>query len=199
MKRVLYVLILIMSTVFGKSANAQMWVDVYDVTIQGPAIPNVVGAQAFKRTGLLYVTPTVTSLGITNGINPLDAYLVSGSPAGSPDSGAISFATNSFFFGGSAGRSQIDLAYVTGSSSGKKITLNIRPDASFGTTFMNVFTARPGLTATLYFIGSGSVDLTFDFSKSVATLSGSINLVSQKYNVPYKATVTGKYRTTLFR
>lgn len=174
---------------------------VYQVQITGPAIPNVIGAQAFNRTGYLYLTSTISTKAVEGDVNAVDFYLESGTPAGSPSPGAIVFATNSAaaYDGGLAFRNaMLDLASqvkVTGN------TVTVTPYKTLTQQYL-YFTASSRSTASLYMIQTGSVTLQFN-SNLTALTGGTIDLYGQAAGYPlstpdhYHATITGKLLGTV--
>lgn len=169
---------------------------VYQVRIQGPAIPGVGGAQAFNRTGYLYLTNTITTQGVSGDVNGLDFFLVSGNPAGAPSPGALYFTTNSLAaLGGSRTfrTSMLDLAAMV-RVRGKSVT--VTPFTVLTRQYLS-FTASSRITASLYMIEGGSINLLFN-SNSTA-FNGSIALLGRAAWYPsspqvrYSATITGTY------
>ncbi len=168
---------------------------VYQVRITGPAMPGVVGATAFDRVGYVYVTTTITRAGAIGDVNAVDFFLTSGLPAGRPEAGAIYYATNSAAardgsasFRGAA----LDLASSCKASGG---TVTAVPYTVLTRQYL-YFTARAALTASLYMIESGGVQLTI--SKDLKSLVGGINLLGRSAGYPtstpinYRAVITGK-------
>ncbi len=124
---------------------------VYDVVIQGVAQGN-----QFQRVGVLYVVPTISPQGTQNGVNPVDVWLGSGAPATASSPGAIWLGTNSAFIGGQAA---LDMAYVSVDS--QTGAISVRPDPNMSATGSNIFNAYGGLTAQIYQIFDGQMQLAF--------------------------------------
>lgn len=154
----------------------------YQVTITGSA-----GGRAFTRTGTLTVTSTITNVGTTNGVNPLDVVLTSGTPVTSPQTGAIQYATNTYLLGGSA---QLDMSYVSYNQSTR--TISIQPDGRLAATGLNCFNVANGLTASLYLVNSGQMNVTL--SSNGQRVTGTINFVGYAFGpgLPYQATISGQ-------
>jgi hypothetical protein len=169
---------------------------VYQVRIKGPAIPGIVGAQPFDRSGYLYLTSTITTRAVAGDVNGLDFFLVSGNPAGSPSPGALYFTTNSLAArNGSLSfrTSMLDLA-MTVRVNGRSVM--VTPFTTLTRQWL-LFTARSGVTASPYMIEGGSINLLFNSSSTA--FSGSIALIGRaawypsSQPVPYNATITGTY------
>ncbi|MEV6205519.1 hypothetical protein [Kitasatospora sp. NPDC051914] len=122
----------------------------YDVTITG-----VAGGRSFNRAGTLRILGTISESGTTNGVNPVDVCLVSGSPAARPEAGAIWFGSNSGCNPG-AGAARLDLAYVTAYGS----TVTVEPDQRIAATLGNHYTVSSGLAACPFAPVSGSMRVT---------------------------------------
>lgn len=116
-----------------------------------------ISGRAFTRTAELVVTQTIDEVATVNGVNALDVCLTSGFPPGQPEVGAIWFGTNSGCLP-STTAADIDMAYVEVDGS----TIIARPDESVMAVGVNTLTANDGLTALLYWIQDGAIDLTFD-------------------------------------
>ena len=169
---------------------------VYQVRIQGPAIPGVAGAQAFNRTGYLYLTNTITTRGVSGDVNGLDFFLVSGNPAGAPSPGAIYFTTNSLAArdGSRTFRTaMLDLAAMV-RVSGRSVT--VTPFTVLTRQYLS-FTASNRITASLYMIEGGSMNILFN--NNLTAFNGSIALLGRAAWYPsspqvrYSATITGVY------
>src|SRR5690242_11952399 len=63
----------------------------YDITIDGRGLANW---EDFLVSGSLIVTSGIESLATTNGPNPVEVVLLSGSPAANPIAGSIRYCTN---------------------------------------------------------------------------------------------------------
>lgn len=173
---------------FAKSAPAtptaaarNYWL--YNVRIQGYA-----SGRYFTSTGQLMVTDTINSAGTTNGANPRDLVLVSGSPLTGQEAGAIQFATNTFLLDGPA---QLDMAYVSYDSRNYRLT--IQPDSRIAATGRNYFNVTSGFLADFYQIRSGTMRV--QLSSNMQSLTGQIDFTGNGYIYPsagsYRATVTG--------
>jgi hypothetical protein len=154
---------------------------VYDITIDGTS-----QGINFTRSGQLLLASTITSVGTENGVNPIDVFLISGNPAAFPESGAIWLGTNNAFIGSST---QLDLAFVSESTN----EITIQPDPNISAVGANVFNAYSGLTADIYQIFDGSVDLQFENNGEEVT--GEIDILGTgaifASNTPYLATISG--------
>jgi hypothetical protein len=161
---------------------------VYDVAIQG-----TVSGRSFQRAGQVYVLPGTITTTTTNGVNPLEVWLRSGSPATSPQTGAIWFATNNAFLGS---RAQLDLAYVSAPSG--QLRIDVKPDWRVSATGGNVFNALSGLTADMYQIFDGAMQVTF--SSDARQVTGTVSILGTgaifHSNTPYTATFSGTYKGT---
>lgn len=164
----------------GSAAQAATILQAYSVTISGTASGN-----PFTRTGTLIVATTVTRA-TTNGVNPVEVCLNSGTPAASPDAGAIRFNSNSACI---SSRATLDLTFVSVSGG----TVTVTPDSRIAATGGNVFTTRRSITACPYFPSAGSARYTF-FTNN--TVSGTIRITGYGGafcgSSTYAATVTGR-------
>ncbi|GAA1980683.1 cell wall-binding repeat-containing protein [Catenulispora subtropica] len=136
----------------------------YAVTLSG-----VAGGNAFQRSAIVILHPTVTTTGTTNGVNPVDVCLLSGNPGGVPEAGAIWNGSNSACDPG-ATSAAIDMGFVTVDGS----TVTLQPDERIAATGANVFTTEPGLGAFPYFPVSGSMTVT---ANADGTLTGTVDIV----------------------
>jgi uncharacterized membrane protein YgcG len=158
----------------------------YDIRLEG----NVNGIQ-FARTGVLAVDATVTTA-TTNGVNPMDLCMASGSPFISPEPGAIWFATNAICVNPSGALQ--DMAYV--SVDPPTSTITIHPDPAISATGINGFNQNGGLTANVYQIFDGTLEVNFEGNGE--TLAGSVDFLGTgaifHSEQRYVATLTGSAR-----
>ncbi|WP_431676839.1 hypothetical protein [Kitasatospora sp. KL5] len=156
----------------------------YDVTITG-----VAGGRSFNRAGTLRILGTISESGTTDGVNPVEVCLVSGSPAARPEVGAIWFGSNSGCNPG-AGAARLDLAYVTASGS----TVTVEPDQRIAATLGNHYTVSSGLAACPFAPVSGSMRVT----ASGGRLTGRIDIMGYGGafcgQTRYQADLTGSAR-----
>lgn len=139
----------------------------YHVTIAGS-----VSGNAFRRSGTVTVSPTISRVGTGNGVNELDICLQSGFPGGLPQVGAIWFGSNTGCFNGT-GAAQLDLAVVT--VDGPMVT--VEPDEEIAATLGNSFTASDNFAgACLYAPTAGSATITIGANGEV---SGHIDVMGQ--------------------
>ena len=152
---------------------------VYNIIIEGAANDNY-----FRRSGQLYIFPTVALPETQNGVNPVDLFISSGSPIGSPQTGAIRLGTNTEFLDR---RTPIDLAYVTTNSN----QITIVPDYRLASLGVNVFSSFSGVTAGLWQVYDGSINLMFQDQR----VSGTIDVLAKGeyyyFNSPYRANISG--------
>jgi hypothetical protein len=135
------------------------------------------------------IAPTVTRA-TTNGVNPVDLCLASGSPFISPQRGAIWFGTNGACIN-PRGALQ-DMAFVGVNRPAG--TLSIRPDPAVSATGINGFNGSSGFTAAVWQIFDGTMNLRF--AGQGETVTGAINLfgtgaIFHSENT-YNATLTGQ-------
>jgi hypothetical protein len=138
----------------------------------------------FVRTGTLTLTNTITNV-TTNGVNPVDVYLASGTPAVRPEVGAINFATNNGFFG----LAHIDLAFVKLEKLSNGYRVTVQPDWRIAASYGNYFTVSPGLTTFPYNINSGSMVLVL--SRDLSHVSGTIDIADVLKGTHYQAVLAG--------
>ena len=159
---------------------------VYDVQIQG-----AVNGLPFARAGNMAIGPTTTAA-TTNGVNPIDLCLGSGSPFISPERGAIRFATNGICVNASGARQ--DMAFVTANQAASTVT--IRPDPALSATGINGFNGSSGFTAAVWQIFDGT--LTLQFQGRGETVTGTMQLLGTgaifHSENTYNATLTGQAR-----
>jgi len=157
---------------------------VYDVQISG----NVNGLP-FVRTGGMAIGTTVTQA-TTNGVNPVDLCLASGSPFISPQRGAIWFATNGICVNPNGAR--VDLAFVAANRGAG--TMTIRPDPALSATGPNGFNGDSGFTAAVWQIFDGTMNL--QFQGQGETVTGTLGLLGTgaifHSENTYNATLTGR-------
>lgn len=132
----------------------------YQVTVTG-----TVSGRAFRQVGTIVLAPTVTNV-TTNGVNPLEACLKVGFPAGSPQVGAIWYGSNSACF--SSRGANIDMVFAAVSGS----TYVTQPDGRLQATYINNWTSSNSIAACAYGPVSGTTSWTF----SNTAVSGTINL-----------------------
>ncbi|MEM7271745.1 MAG: hypothetical protein AAF547_01585 [Actinomycetota bacterium] len=135
----------------------------YQVEIEG-----VVSGWSFRIPAELIVAPTIDPYAPQGGINELDFCLVAGFPAALPETGAIWFGTNTGCLPGNNG-ANIDMAVV---SVGDGV-IRAEPIEDLMSVGMNNYTAQGGITALLYLIQRGGIELWFEPDGSV---SGSIGI-----------------------
>lgn len=126
---------------------------IYQVTISG-----VASGWSFTRTAYLAVSQTVDTVNASGtGLNPREFTLLSGNPISSPSRGAIQFSTNTGVLGA---RARLDVAYVSANTRTGAVSINLAPNVSRGSSF-ELFNVNSGLTANVYFISSGRMNLQF--------------------------------------
>jgi hypothetical protein len=174
--------------VSATSAIGQLGVrySIYNVIIQGQALDI-----PFQREGTLIITQVpIGTEGTQNGVNPFEVFLISGSPGGAPESGAIWFMTNNAFLGSN---SQIDLAYTTFDPETQIIT--VQPDPNLSAVGANVFNARSGFLANAYQIFDGAMQI--QSLDNWQTITGQVNILGTgaifHSNSPYIAEISGMY------
>jgi hypothetical protein len=159
-------------------------INYYNITLQG-----IVLGRSFARQGVLaFTTPLIGSAGTTNGPNPFEVAIVSGNPPVTPETGAIQFTTNTLLLGGKAA---IDMAYVSVANN----CAVVRPDPNLSAVGLNVFNALSGLTADMYQIFSGTIQICSN--DNFQTITGSINVLGTgaifHSNTPYQARLSGRF------
>lgn len=122
----------------------------YDVTLSGS-----VSGHSFRRSATLRVVDTISSSGTTNDVNPVDVCLISGSPAGQPQPGAIRFGSNTGCLPGSSS-ADLDLASVDTDGD----TITVEPVENMAATGGNVFTSSSSVAACPFFPKSGRLRVT---------------------------------------
>ncbi len=157
---------------------------VYDIQLQG-----AVNGLPFTRSGGMAIGPTVTQA-TTNGVNPIDLCLASGSPFITPERGAIWFATNSVC--ANANGALLDLAFVAANRAAG--TTTIRPDPALSATGVNGFNGSSGYTAAIWQIFDGT--MTLRFQGQGQTVTGTLDLLGTgaifHSENTYKATLSGQ-------
>lgn len=122
----------------------------YEVTLRGQ-----VSGNPFQRAATITVGPTVASSGTTSEVNPVEICLRSGFPAGTPETGAIWFGTNSACF--PTRGADLDLAIVSAAGP----TVEVAPDSAVAATLANGFNAAGGVVACIYAPDGGTVTYRF--------------------------------------
>jgi hypothetical protein len=159
---------------------------VWNITLQGES-----QGQTFQRTGVLIITKApITTIGSTNTVNPFDVFLRSGNPGAFPESGSIWFMTNNALIGNDA---HIDMAEVSFDKDAQIIT--VKPDPKLSAVGINGFNAYSGLTADIYQVFGGEMQI--QSQDNFQTISGSIDILGTgaifHSNTPYKAQFSGVY------
>lgn len=137
-------------TIVKKAKKLPVW----RVVISGTA-----SGHAFRRVALVALAPTVTRV-TTNGVNPVDVCLISGTPSVQPEPGAIHFSSNSACYGY---RSRLDMGTVRVSGG----TVTFAPDSRLSATFVNNHTGSYGVTACIYYPVSGRGTYSFTSNGAV--------------------------------
>lgn len=184
---------------------------VYDVTISGTTYfgntnfphsdTRYTPQQDFTLRGVLFVLPTRDRSGVNfdNGVNVRDVGLKVGSPASAPQAGSVWFATNTTVFadmgvGNALQRyASLDTAFVTVNNAGNRIRITVDDQSVARTSQLNSFNVKSGLTANVYQILAGGMELRF--SSSGSRVSGSLDFIGSGYMYPgssrVKAKITG--------
>lgn len=153
---------------------------------------------AFRSQGHLVLTGTIDRVRTRNGTNPLDAFLVTGTPFHpAASAGTISYATNSGFDelrSGANAAARLDGAYVSYDARTK--TLDVQPDPGVAAALsLNNFTGRGGLLGDVYLVKGGR--MLIRLSSDARTLTGAADLLGTGYiyhsNTPYRAQISGRY------
>jgi hypothetical protein len=165
-RRALFVSLAVLLCLLPAVARASIpQMGTWDITLQGDV--NGIG---FTRPGLLVLGPTVTRV-TTNGVNPVDVCIKSGSPFIAPETGAIWFYTNGICLNPNGALQ--DMAFV--SADAQASTVVVRPDPAISATGINGFNQNNGLLANVYQIFDGSE--TIRFQGDGAAVQGSLNLL----------------------
>lgn len=167
----------------------------YDVVLSGPS---AIGP--FQRTGVLFLTGTITVFGTNNGINQNDLILLSGSPGTFPEPGAIRFSTNSALTNLIQARcSQAALDFVFTATDPVAGRLDIAPDFNVAAAgAFNQFNVAGGLFANVLQIRQGLMQVFFLQGGTV--LTGQIQFLGAGFISPstavYEANLVGQLRGT---
>lgn len=184
---------------------------IYDVTISGTTYfgntnfprsdTRYTPQQDFTLRGTLVVLPTRDRSGVNfgNGVNARDVGLKIGSPASAPQAGAVWFATNTTVFadmgvGNALQRyASLDTAFVTISDARNRIRIVVDDQSVARASQLNSFNVKSGLTANVYQILAGSMELRFSSNNS--RVNGSLDFIGSGYLYPgssrVKAKITG--------
>ncbi|MBW7883109.1 MAG: hypothetical protein H3C34_10805 [Caldilineaceae bacterium] len=198
--------------VAGHQAAAVPTVAVYDVVISGttyfgntnfPSSSTRYSAyQDFTLRGALVVLPTRDTSGVNfnNGSNARDIGIFVGSPLSSPQSGSLWFATNTTIFadvgvGNSIpGNASLDIAYVSVDERGGALSVWVDDQSIARTSQLNMFNVKSGLTANVYQVLAGGVELSF--GSGGRQVSGALDFVGSGYIYPgstrIRATISGQ-------
>ena len=162
---------------------------VWDITISGD-----VNGISFVRTGVLVLDGTITPV-TTNGVNPVDLCIKSGSPFIAPETGAIWMYTTGYCVNPNGALQ--DMAFVSVDAAAGIV--RIRPDPAISATGINGFNQNSGLLANVYQIFEGNE--TVQFVGNGATVQGSLDLLGTgaiyHSEQRYTATFSGAARTFL--
>jgi hypothetical protein len=186
----------------------------YDITISGTTYfgdTNFPGAttrysayQDFTLRGTLVILSTRDRSGVNfdNGRNARDVGIFVGRPFSSPQAGAVWFATNTTVFAdvGIGNVSQrlasLDVAYVKVNDRRNTIAIQVDDQSIARTSQLNGFNVKSGLTANVYQILAGGMELRFD--SSGRQVSGSLDFIGSGYLYPgstrVQATLSGRRR-----
>lgn len=184
---------------------------VYDVTISGTTYfgntnfprsdTRYTPQQDFTLRGVLVVLSTRDRSGVNfdNGVNARDIGLKVGSPASAPRAGSVWFATNTTVFAdmgvGNAlqKHASLDTAFVTVNDASNRIRIVVDDESVARTSQLNSFNVKSGLTANVYQILAGGMELRF--SSNGSRVSGSLDFIGSGYLYPgssrVKAKITG--------
>jgi hypothetical protein len=200
------------------SASAAMrsipTVAVYNITINGTTYfgdTNFPGSatrysayQNFTLHGTLVVLPTRDASGVNfdNGRNARDIGIFVGSPFASPQAGSVWFATNTTVFAdvgiGNVNQrlAALDVAYVTVNERGGTISIRVDDQSIARTSQLNSFNVKSGLTANVYQILGGGMEMRFNNNGS--QVSGALDFIGSGYLYPgstrVQATISGRLR-----
>ncbi|WP_129113867.1 hypothetical protein [Halegenticoccus tardaugens] len=163
--------------------------------------------EQFSREALLLVSPPLPKQdSFDNGVNAREIAIQSGNPPGTPEGGAIWFATNTSLYDevgipSTIDESFIDVAFVQEdpAQSGLGITVDGQvwglPAAR--STVLNVFNSRTGLTAGVYQIIQG--DIVLQFADAGNTVVGAINLIGNGFIEPGTYQYTSNLSGSIFQ
>jgi hypothetical protein len=155
----------------------------FDIVIEGSIEQSPFG----PRSGTLELRPVVSTDGTTNGVNPFDACLKSGVPAGAPEPGAIWLFTNNACAGSSAG---IDLASVSWDDSQAELLVLVDPNLS--STGANNFTMYGGYTASIYTIIDGGMQVRFSDDGTIVGIIDAVGTANYNAGMRYQANFSGE-------
>lgn len=154
----------------------------YDILLNGQTAYGT-----FQRSARLHVYPPFDRTGVSgNGVNARDIGLFSGNPGGAPEMGAIWFATNNRLYDAvgfrtTTGKAMVDIAAVTANP--QTSTLSVDLDQRLTPTVqLNSMNSRGGLTAGVYQIVDGTVQL--QFGPNGQLIAAVIDLVGNGYIEP---------------
>jgi hypothetical protein len=189
-------------------------VAVYDIVISGATYfgdTNFPGSatrysayQNFTLQGALVVLPTRDASGVNfdNGRNVRDVGIFVGSPFASPQAGAVWFATNTTVFAdvgiGNVNQrlASLDVAYVTVNERSGAIGVRVDDQSIARTSQLNSFNVKSGLTANVYQILGGGMELRFN--RRGSQVSGALDFIGSGYLYPgstrIQATISGQLR-----
>lgn len=184
----------------------------YDITITGTTyfgdtnFPNAAtrysAYQTFALRGTLVVLPTRDRWGVNfdNGRNIRDVGIFVGSPFANPQAGSVWFATNTTVFSdvgiGNVNQrlASLDVAYVTVNERDGTVSIRVDDQSIARTSQLNSFNVKSGLTANVYQILAGGVDLRF--SSDGLQVSGMLDFIGSGYLYPgstrVQATISGQ-------
>ncbi len=182
------------------SADVPVSQTAYLITMTGRTSSGV----TFTRPALLVVAPTIDRSGASGtGVNARDVAIRSGSPGSAPQAGSVWFATNTGLYPAvgipadtTSRTAQIDIASVTQPDSNSiAIRLDGDPGGIARTALLNSFNALSGLTANVYQIYQGGMNLRF--SDDASTIEGELLFGGIGYIYPGSAAMEARFSGTV--
>lgn len=168
----------------------------------------VAGSVQYDRTGWLVVaSPAITRSGTSNGVNPVDLFLITGNPGTNPEAGAIEWATNSTLHDLAHGSSTSSRARLDTSSMGctgtnlANLQCNIAIDQQNSLSdLQNNFNTSSGVLGDIYRVYSGRMALRFVNSNGTLRVAGQTDTWLGRGALygwgRYNATINGTYFKT---
>lgn len=174
---------------FGLQSGQPYWY--WSVMIQGYA-----NSYPFQVQGWLLMTPKIDQLNVSDA-RPYDFFLIAGSPAATPETGAIWLATNSGYFsliGSSTSASQLNLTSVVYDGSTNSFFMQVDPNIAAAAIF-NIFSSSPGVVGDVWMVRDGQMQL--QFAPDWSTVGGQVGLLGTGWiyyaSAPYSASISGTY------
>lgn len=174
---------------FGLQSGQPLWY--WSVAIQG-----YTNGYPFQVQGWLLMTPKIDQFNMSDA-RSYDFFLIVGSPAATPETGAIWFATNSGYFSlidSATSASQLNLTSVIYDGSTNSFFMQVDPNIAAAGIF-NMFSSSTGVVGDAWMVRDGQMQL--QFAPDWSAVGGQVSLLGTGWlyyaSAPYNASISGTY------